>query len=291
LLGASICGIIATYSYSTGVLVWPIAGALLVTQRLLKTPRAFIYLIAWVIVGAVTLATFFYEYFWTAQASSFADIVRHFPRYLTYTLTYTGAPLARGAVEYLFGVFTGDTRAICNLGDSDLCRYVNTGAIIAGLCGVILFPSVAWCLARATSVAIILPYTGWGIYALAAGILTSLGRASYGNLQALAQRYATTASLFWIALIVMLALFLQQTPHCVVRAAATTTIIICVMLTTFSTLQGPDHFRWQYEFLAPAREALLSLNNDDLLVRLYFDPQVVRDGAALLQRYHLSIFR
>ena len=68
-------------------------------------------------------------------------------------------------------------------------------------------------------------------------------------------------------------------------------IAVFSTLTALCTLQGPDHFRWQYKYLEPARNELFTLANDDLLRRLYFDPQVVRQDAAILKRHHLSVFR
>ena len=68
-------------------------------------------------------------------------------------------------------------------------------------------------------------------------------------------------------------------------------VLAIAALTALSTLHGPVHFGWQYEYLAPARVELLTLANDELLARLYFDPNVVRQGAKMLKRYHLSVFR
>jgi len=68
-------------------------------------------------------------------------------------------------------------------------------------------------------------------------------------------------------------------------------VLAVALLTALSTLHGPVHFAWQYEYLAPARAELLTLANDELLARLYFDPNVVRQGAQTLKKYHLSVFR
>jgi hypothetical protein len=108
----------------------------------------------------------------------------------------------------------------------------------------------------------------------------------------LAQRYATNASLFWMALMVLMAMYAHTFAEKTLRRAGALALIgVLSVLIVLCTLQGPDHFRWQYEFLAPARDQLFTLTNDDMLRRLYPDPQVVRQGAAILKRRHLSVFR
>lgn len=288
---AALCGFVATYSYSTGLLIWPI-GALALLLVVRGSTHDRLRLGFWCGAGTIVIGSFFYAYIWNEQAPPLAAILGNPRPYLIYTATYLGAPPTRGAVEYLFGVITGDVRAICNLGNSDLCGYVNNAAIVAGVAGLALFIGSSWALLRVCSLPTILPYLALGGYALSTGMLTSLGRAVYGNHQALAQRYATTTTLFWIALLTLLALCAGvYADRWLVRAGALGTIALVTLLIGLSTLQGPDHFRWQYEFLAPARQELLFLNNDELLQRIYPDPQVVRDGAEVLRQHRLSVFR
>jgi hypothetical protein len=286
------CGIVATYSYSTGLLIWPLGLLLLIMRSDRWTQRNAAWIIAWICGGGLTIASFFYHYTWTAQTPTLAELLSNPGRYLTYTFTYLGAAPTRGAVEYLFGLLTGDRRAFCNLGDSDLCGYVNSSAIAAGAIGIALFLLIVRSLLRRLPLQALLAYLGLGLYALGTGAFTSLGRANYGNHQALAQRYATNASLFWLALVILLALHAHMSPANVLKRTSvialfglfSTSIALC-------TLQGPDHFRWQYDYLEPARNELYTLADDDLLRRLYFDPQVVRQGAAILKQHHLSVFR
>jgi hypothetical protein len=286
------CAVVATYSYSNGLLVWPLGLALLAAHTWPPERRDGLRAAAWLGAGAITLASFFYRYTWTSQAPPPAELFGSPGRYLIYSLTYIGAPPARGAVEYLFGAITGDTRAICNLGDSDLCTYANSAAIVAGALGVGLFAAAAIWLRRRLPRRTLLPYVGLGLYALGTGIFTSLGRASYGNHQALAQRYATTATLFWVALVLLLALCAHTAARrSLARGLPIALIGLFGLLTALGTLQGPDHFRWQYEYLAPARAELLTRSNDELLRRLFFDTHVLRRDVAILQRYHLSVFR
>jgi hypothetical protein len=286
------CGVVATYSYSNGLLIWPLGLLLLIMRTDRWSQRNAMWIIAWICGGVLTVASFFYQYTWTAQAPTLAELMRNPGQYLTYTLTYLGAAPTRGAVEFLFGLLSSDLRAFCNLGDSDLCGYVNSTAIAAGAIGIVLFLLIVRSLLHRLLLQLLLPYLGLGMYALGTGAVTSLGRAGYGNHQALAQRYATTASLFWVALVILLALYAHiSVANTLKRTAAIALIGLFSTLTALCTLQGPDHFRWQYDYLEPARNELFTLANDDLLRRLYFDPQVVRHGAAILKRRHLSVFR
>jgi len=289
---AIVCAVIASYSYGPGLLVWPVGMLILALQlratRLIGAGR----LLLWSIATVVTIALFFSNYTWSAQATPLGSVLQAPRPYLLYSVTYLGAPPTRGAVEYLFGQITGDTAAICNLGDSDLCGYVNTTAIVTGIVGVGLFALALWTLARRVPLAIWLPYAALGLYALGTGLMTSLGRAGYGNHQALAQRYATTASLFWLALVVLGALCAHvHGPRRSVGALSTGLIVFFSLLIILCSIQGLDHFRWQQGFLAPAREALYPAQDDALLQRLYPDPQVVKDAIPLLREHRLTIFR
>jgi len=217
-------------------------------------------------------------------------ILAHPLRYITYALTYLGAPVTRGAVEFVFDIVSGDSKAICDLGDSDLCSYVNTTAVAGGVIGILAFVWVLWQLRRRLRSDALAPLLGLSVYALASAILTSFGRASLGNHQALAQRYATIAGLFWIALVVL---------ACVYRAVATPALryMISVALVLFacsltmSSLEGRVHFMRQYAFLAPARPELLSLQHDDLIGRLFPNPEFVRQHVHTLKEHRLSVFR
>jgi hypothetical protein len=292
LLLALLCDVIASYSYGPGLLTWAVCLALLGLRAHPWTATASLRIAVWSTVGALVIASFFYRYTWSAQSTSVATVL-HAPRpYLRYIMTYLGAPPTRGAVEYLFGQITGDTQAICNLGDSDLCMYVNNAAIAAGIGGLLLFALVTWALIRAAPLSTVLPYLGLGAYALGAGILTSLGRVSYGNHQALAQRYATTATLFWLALVILGALCTHvYAERGWVRMITIVLTLLFSVLITLSSLQGLVHFRWQRDFLAPARNALYTLQDDALLQRLYFDVHVVKDSAETLRQHRFSVFR
>lgn len=292
LLLAILCAVIASYSYGPGLLVWPVGLLMLTLQlraaRLIAASR----ILLWSIAALATIALFFSNYTWSAQATPLSTVLQAPRPYLLYSVTYLGAPPTRGAVEYLFGQITGDTAAICNLGDSDLCRYVNTTAIVTGIVGIGLFTLAVWMLARRVPLAVWLPYAALGLYALGTGVMTSLGRAGYGNHQALAQRYATTASLFWLALVVLGALCAHiYRSRRGVGLLSTGLIALWSLLIILCSIQGLDHFRWQQGFLAPARAALYTAQDDALLQRLYPDPQVVKDAIPLLREQRLTIFR
>jgi hypothetical protein len=289
---AIFCGFIASYSYSPGLLIWPVGLMLLALRMCPWTINAGWRLALWSIAGVLVTASFFYRYTWSPESASMVVAVRAPRPYLLYAMTYLGAAPTRGAVEYLFGLLTGDARAICNLGDSDLCAYVNRAAIAAGVAGLLCFALLTWALVRAARLALILPYLGLGAYALGAGIMTSLGRASYGNYQALAQRYATTATLFWVALVSLGALCAHiYAPRAWIRALMTGFVLLFYILILLSSVQGLDHFRWQRDYLAPARSALYTLQDDALLRRLYSDVDVLRRSAKILRQHHLSVFR
>ena len=173
-----------------------------------------------------------------------------------------------------------------------MCDYVNTAAIIGGVIGILALVWLLWQLRRYLRSDELAPLLGLSLYALASAALTSFGRASLGNHQALAQRYATIAGLFWIALVVL---------ACVYRTIATTppagsyaafaALVLFACSVTMSSFEGRIYFMRQYAFLAPARAELLSLQHDDLIRRLFPSPEFVKQHAHTLKEHRLSVFR
>lgn len=277
----------ASYSYSSGLLLWLIGGVILGIQYRHGWTTSRKPLVFWLGAAALTIGSFVYDYHRPPSDLPMPSLWT----YINYSLTYLGAPLMRGSVEYGFGVLQHDPLAICNLSDSNLCRLVYDASRLAGLLSVGLFGWLIWRIHTILTLKPILVYLGLGMYPMITAILTSVGRAAYGPYQALAQRYASVGTLWWLVLLVLIVIA-YQLPRRRQRLLPARLLIIsiggCFLL---STIQGRDHVGWQQRWLAPTPAALRTLDDDQLLARLYPQPAVVRERVVILQRYRLSVFR
>jgi len=68
-------------------------------------------------------------------------------------------------------------------------------------------------------------------------------------------------------------------------------MVLIVVMTTAASYESIFSFRDQQIRLLPACAELERLQDDELLRRLYPDPQAVKERTAVLKRRRLSLFR
>ena len=272
LAGASICGIVATYSFAAGLVFW-FSGTL--SWWLNKEQRNRAQMLVWAVVAAVTIASYFYDYHFNpahpSMRANFAS-VEAFALYLVYVAKYAGAGVA---------------------------PFNPLLAAIAGGAGVVLF---AW-LALSSHRQAGHPVVGFailvGFHCVAVGLMTGLGRAGFGTDQGLASRYVTISTPLWLAVSVLAAVRLSQlrlaggrsrwrSAESGLISATTIAIVISVVA---SGERGTRLSSAHHDLLVPARRALITGQDNGLLGRLYPDAAVVRERREALIAWHLSVFR
>jgi hypothetical protein len=113
-------------------------------------------------------------------------------------------------------------------------------------------------------------------------------------------RYITFGNFFWLAVVALLSLAAFGVPdgsqderRAEPMLAAALLVLLAGCLVASSVAAEP-WFARQYEKLAPARAALVASEPervpDELLLRLCWSPDLVRDGLAKLKRDHLWIY-
>ena len=281
-IAALVCGIIGTYSFANGVGYWPIGIFILyaINRNNIKTLRLSI--IIWSIVGAVVIYSYFvgleripgHLSIIAIHDTQYYHILLRYPgKYMHYFFSYLGSPLTN------------------NL----------KGAFFFGITGFAGFAYLIWLNMRYRYLKfeLIVPYIALSLYSILGALITGIGRAQFGSVQATSPRYVTFSSLFWISNIVMLYMFTcinNTEPHqgrkiILEKCASFSIIIIIMFFSIISSFNERLTFTYYYRRLMPAREELVTAENDELLERLYPSVEVVRIRRAILKKYKLSVFR
>jgi hypothetical protein len=268
--GALALGIIGSYSFGSGLVFWVTGPAVILLE---PRPRRAVRLSIWMIVAVFTVGL--YMHGWGPNP---------------------GHPAAAKNFESLTAVWSMAKYLAVYLG-SCIWSFDETGALHAGLAGLGLF---AWLVIVALDRAPLRPVLLWplglGLYAIAAGLLTTVGRTGFGTQQALASRYQTVSMPLWVGLVLFLGVLVRVERETPVRPRGLPLflhgIIGAIALATLTSATRSEFFwqRWN-DNLAPAREALRT-NGDGLLqTRLYPNPIVITERRRILKIHRLSVFR
>jgi hypothetical protein len=270
-LGAAIAaGVVATYSFANGLLVWPIGAAVIG----FAARRARAALAAWLAAGAAVFLAYFRGYETPAHTVPWT-LLQKPVKHLGYALSYLGAPVA------YFDRFASQ---------------------LAGAAGLLALGYAAWRLGRSlASRSSLLFYGALAGYAVASAAITAVGRIEIsGPGSSMTSRYITFGNLLWLAVVALLSLAAfgdsrgsrsDRRAEPVVAAALLALLAGCLVA---SSVAAEPWFARQYEKLAPARAALLASEPervpDEVLLRLCWSPELVRDGLAKLKQNHLWIY-
>jgi hypothetical protein len=266
------CGIVATYSFSSGLTYWILAAVPFYLDRAhWRASRIAI----WTVVGAATIASYFVHY---ALPPNHPSLLANFES--------IGSALQLGIYlcKYLGGIVSG---------------YVLRGrlAACAGAAALLVF---VWLLRRnwqtRHDAAFIFPCV-IGLNAIADAAMTALGRTGFGTNQALASRYTTIAEPLWIAIVLLVVLELVRSggpariplPSRVLLSAAATLLLAAASM---AALQGLHAAGERMGHLRALRTMLRDGVNWPALANLYIgDEHVIRERAGQLRMLRMSVYR
>ncbi|MCL2923885.1 MAG: hypothetical protein MGF17_04455 [Trichodesmium sp. MAG_R04] len=174
-IASIILGILGCISYSTALGVWPILCAVAI---LYKLPKKFT--ISYLFFSVLVIGTYFITYTTPSHHPSLSKL--NFINIVAYIPVYLGA------------IFTH------NIPVASIIGWV--GLVLAGIFVIywlfIIYPQ-DW-----------LPWLSIIIYTFGTALMAAVSRSGFGIEQAIASRYATLPSLFWLSLIILIFLWLQQ---------------------------------------------------------------------------------
>jgi hypothetical protein len=270
--GALACGVVATYSFASGLTFWVIGAVpLWLNPQQRRAGR----IASWVVVGAATIGSYFYHYHpnpgHPSMLLNFVSL-RAFRNLLVYLAKYLGASVASYSVH---------------------------AAAVAGAFAVVCYVALVkalWPVRRRT--AFLFPAT-LGLYAMTSAAITGLGRAGFGSDQAMASRYTTLSAPLWVALLWLGALSLSQRSEGhesrsgrVQRGMAALVALAFVASVIMSGAAGTAAAANRHSTLRSLRTAFLRGQDERLLRQLYLnDAAAVKEHRGVLRMLRMSVFR
>jgi len=181
---AAICGSLIS---ANGIFLWGLGGLYIILDRLLQRKNIFYsHLYYWLLVMAIFLAIYFYDYHAVNTTSTLAWILSNKKMSVFYFLAYMASLTTYGS----------DSRAIL------------FGGVGLFLFGINLLYFIA--IRKLEVLRGLLPWFLLPVYVLLVALVTTAGRAQYGAWQAQSPRYVLFSYTFWLSLFVLSAVLLEN---------------------------------------------------------------------------------
>ncbi len=270
--GACALALAATASFGAGLLCWPLGALALWWQR--GNDRRYLRraLPVWLMLSVACFAAYLHN-LGGAGAEAAAGLGRG-GEYLRFVFTYLGAPLWFVTPEPAFWL---------------------------GIVGVLLLSGLALGLVgrrRGVVWPSVQPYLLLALYAVGSAALTGLGRSAGGAAMALAPRYITLSTLWWVAVVGLVALALPAAPllrRSAQQLALTGGLALVLLGVTYFSLCNSQYaapvILRHYHTLAPVPEAMRS-GDESCLSRIGpFTPEETRPWREFLREHRWSVYR
>lgn len=260
---------IATYSYATGIVFWLI-GIILLLLLPMGRSKMKKFIILWGAAGTICIYIYFLGYQKPLHHPALSSFLEYPWKFVKYVFVYLGTPLL----------------------SSDIYPQV---AFFVGLCALIIFiaASVMLCKLYKKKWSFLLPYFSLSSYALASAVLTGIGRAGFGERQAMSSRYISFSNCLWIPLLAFLFLLIKEKR---IRYLVSVSAAVIVFLVIQSSLHSVILFRERQNWLKPAQKELYILKDQKMLERIYphvikIDEEEFKRRLNFLKEQNLSLFR
>ncbi len=291
---ALLLGIIATFSFATGLTFWPIGLLVLFLSGFQNKKTKTLKIAVWAAASLTILCAYLYNFQESPDYPPLKTLLfAKFPlEYTKYILAYLGTPL---------------------------CWYRIDLAILFGLTGLIIAACLIYSLTKSKRIKfqLLLPFIALTLYPIASAAVTGIGRMVFGSAQAMHTRYTTISNLLWFSNLALFYLYLNTRKTkfkdkittaaaenntdklCQICAEETSSqtkkssfAAIIVILIILNSALAVNLFKESYQRLAPARRELqLPTGNDQLLKNLYPDPKLLKTNSRIMKKLKLSAFR
>ena len=270
LIAATAIAIIATFSFSSMLMIWPVGLALILMNPLFR-PEArrrelLTVLCFWGTTGIIVWLVYFVDYTSPPNHPSLLHGVAHPLELLRYVGLYLGSPLGRG-IPF---------------------RAVTGSVLLAAYVGCV---GLAWRRWRMRNPLPVLPIA-MILVTLGSALVTAVARVGFGSGQALAPRYVTFGSLGLIGLYLVI---LELRPKLRVRIGKRDMsqiigglVLLLMVYPMYDKEEGVQTYAHRSRMAYYLRT--FELQNDNTLSQVYEDADRTRRCAEFLKHYKLNVF-
>lgn len=270
ILPAIISGIVASFSFNNGLLIWPLGLVQLLSAKITKDKKLKLTLL-WVIIGVFTFAIYYMDYTKPYYHPSLTLFLYNPLQFLVCMLGNFG-----------FG-----------LGGEKLLP-----SILAGLFILSIFIISFFLIKRVNKLIDLMPWFILGLFSIISVVAISIGRFGFGPGESVVSRYITIASFLIIANIVLYAVALENIGELQLRKKIRiisimlfTVMAIGLFITMFKAWQrGRDIYLERSKAVVYLKQYQFAPNRV-LSLFLHPNPDMVRDLGSFIKQKKMSVFR
>lgn len=263
-------GVIGSYSFGSGLLVWPIGLLILLFVPFDGARKR--KMLLWGGAGAAVIFFYLRDFRLPAPNSQFEFAFQHFSKSFAYFFIFLGT-----------AVVNFDLRGALSVGLAGM----------AGLCLTTFFLMKV----RRLKLEALAPYLAFALYAVGSGLMLVVMRSVYGEVQATSPRYIIHSNFFWISFCALLSLtfagdgdpagFRGRIP----RFSGAAILGVLIFFSVKSSMLSAKEFPARKSFMTAASVELRRFENRDILLRLYPNLDSLKLYVEFLKKYRLSAFR
>lgn len=276
-------GVVATFSFASGILVWPIGAVLLVLQRRDRKKKFRQHLSVWGVASAVVIVAYLAGYRTPPHHAPLLSAIQQPGQCVLYVLAYLGQPVGR--LEDLFAI-AGELIGRPPEGSDQVFSVLMGGLVL-----ILWVTSFAQLQLSGVKLRVLLPWLGMAMYAAGAAALTALGRVDEGLEQAMSSRYATMANLIWLPVVAQFYWVAHVSHGDLSRRMLPYKVAILGAALVGASLAGAYRWTERYHAYQALRPELLSGSDVELLRPLYPPaPETILERRLVLERFGLGVF-
>lgn len=274
IIPAAISGILATFSLTNGLLIWPM-GLLQLWFSKDKPVKKINLILIWLLIGVFIFIAYFMDYTKPSHLPALSASLAEPLKFVQYMLANLGA----------------------GLGSGTLIQSIIMGAILIAIFIVTFF------LVRSLSrerLRELVPWFVLGLFSIFSSASIAIGRVGRGVGQSLSARYVTIASLLIISSIILCLTLLKESKNNYSKyknmVVLNIVLFACILIGLFTTI--PMAFEMGRQTYLERVKSVAYLNqfeyaSDEALSLLFYPdpPFLLREGARFLKVKRLSIFR
>lgn len=261
---AIFCGLVSSFSFLNGLLIWPV-GFIFIT--LSKTKNRSTFLLIWVVTSIIVTITYFYNWTKPSYHPSLSFAIENFSAGIRYLLVNIGSPMS----------------------------FEQNGAFVIGTIFVALVVITLVIVAKNKLMAENAKWITFILFSFMSSVAITFGRSGFGTEYALSSRYTTFTSFGFIGLYLIVSNLYNSIQvnknqrYAILCGMVLSIILVGTSVGYMNSMDIGKSLLSQREYDAYYLTNY-KLSTDKELKNLHPSADVVRNRAEVLQKYSLNVF-